>query len=118
MENYTIIVKNTSEGLRLNGNLCKIISGKRVTCIENGSVGIGHTAHSNIDVTGSIKGMKSKGFWGKHDLIVKERGFYYNMSMVVIGDDLDALAFFIEKGGILPLPPIDERKETKFNFSI
>lgn len=79
------------------GDLCSLpIIGEDVTIIENYSVGIGHSAHANIDETGSVKGMKELGYWRKSDHIIKARGFYYNMSTVVCSDLLDELCLAIE----------------------
>lgn len=37
----------------------------------------------SISITGSIKGMYLKGFWKKTDIIVKYKGYYYNLSLGV-----------------------------------
>ena len=60
-----------------------------IAWIEDGSTGLGHSAHPNIDVTGSVKGMKERGYWDKDDQIVKSHGFYYDISKFVATDDLD-----------------------------
>jgi len=120
MKSYTVEFLKTKDELRINGQLCTIRRGQNVVCIENGSAGIGHTAHPNIDVSGSVSGMKKLGYWRKEDRIIRERGHYYNMSRVSISCELDALAYFIEKGG--RLPNIETKHETeqgeKFTFSI
>jgi hypothetical protein len=80
------------------GYLCSLpIIGIDVTTIENYTVGISHSAHANIDETGSVEGMKKLGYWHHKDRIVKARGFYYNMSTVVCSDILDELCYHIEK---------------------
>ena len=38
-----------------------------VAWIENGSTGMGHSVHPNIDDSGSVKGMKQCGYWNKED---------------------------------------------------
>ena len=63
-----------------------------IAWVEDGSTGMGHSAHSNIDVTGSIRGMKSRGYWKKNDRIVRSHGFYYNIDSLVITDDYDQIA--------------------------
>lgn len=60
--------------------------------VENGSTGMSHSAHSNIDVSGSVRGMRSRGYWGKDDRVVRCRGFHHNIDSVVIHDELDQLA--------------------------
>lgn len=37
--------------------------------------------HPSIHYTGSVRGMKSKGYWGKHDVCVRCGSFIYNLSM-------------------------------------
>jgi len=118
MKTHTITVQRTEEGLRLNGYLCQIKPG-RVVSIENYSVGIGHSAYPNIDKSGSVAGMKKLGYWGKDDKTVRQDGFIYNVSHVVISDPLDALALYIEKGGIFPTPAqADNWYKTTFTFTI
>jgi hypothetical protein len=118
MKTYNVEIKLTSEGLRLNNQLCKIHRGKVVT-IENNSVGIGHSAHANIDASGSVKGMKSLGYWGKNDVTLKQGGFIYNLSTVVISDPLDALALYLERGGEMWLPKVkNEWSVYPFSFTI
>jgi len=119
MEKYTVTVQLTKEGLKINDNLCKVINRGKVVVIENYSTGGGHSAHANIDISGSIKGMKKMGYWGKNDVTHKQGGFIYNLSTQVISDPLDALALFIEKGFIFnPPTKIDEWNKTQFTFSI
>lgn len=63
-----------------------------IAWVENGHTGSGHSAHPNIDVSGSVSGMKKLGYWGQKDRIVRSHGFYYNIDRVVITDDLDKVA--------------------------
>lgn len=37
--------------------------------------------HPSIHISGSIRGMKKLGFWGKHDTIVRCGSYYYNLSI-------------------------------------
>lgn len=41
--------------------------------------------HPSIHCTGSVRGMKKLGYWGKNDIIVRCGQFLYNMSIVVNG---------------------------------
>lgn len=63
-----------------------------IAWVEDGSTGMGHSAHPNIDVTGSIRGMKSRGYWQQGDRIVRSNGYYYNTSSLVITDEYDRIA--------------------------
>lgn len=38
-------------------------------------------AHPSIHYTGSVRGMKKLGYWGKHDMCVRCGQFIYNLSM-------------------------------------
>jgi hypothetical protein len=50
-----------------------------IAWIEDGTAGVGISCHPNISDTGSIRGMRAKGWWDKKDRIVRSRGFYYNI---------------------------------------
>ena len=63
-----------------------------IAWVENGSTGNGHSAHPNIHETGSIRGMKSMGHWGKDDRCVKSGGYIYNIDMLAVSDQLDNIA--------------------------
>lgn len=63
-----------------------------IAWVEDGSAGVGHSAHPNIYASGSVSGMRSLGYWGKRDLVVKSHGFIYNIDHVSISDSLDEIA--------------------------
>ena len=63
-----------------------------IAWVEDGRTGNGHSAHPNIDATGSVKGMKQHGYWQKNDRTVKSHGYIYNIDLSVISDRLDAIA--------------------------
>lgn len=63
-----------------------------IAWVENSKTGNGHSAHPNIDATGSVKGMKSRGFWKQHDRTVKTNGAIYNIDKLVVSDALDEIA--------------------------
>jgi hypothetical protein len=63
-----------------------------IAWIENGSTGCGHSAHPNIDASGSVRGMKSRGYWSKDDRTVRSHGFIYNIDSLVISDEYDQIA--------------------------
>ena len=67
-------------------------------CIENYSAGVEHSAHPNIDASGSVAGMKKLGYWRKDAVINRTHGAIYNMSLVVCSDPLDELCHALEKG--------------------
>ena len=60
--------------------------------VEDGHTGSQHSAHPNIDASGSVRGMKKLGYWGELDNVVRCRGTIYNISRVVVDDELDELA--------------------------
>ena len=63
-----------------------------IAWVENGSVGCEHSAHANIDSTGSVAGMKKLGYWRRDDRTIRCRGAIYNIDTLVITDDFDQLA--------------------------
>lgn len=63
-----------------------------IAWVEDGTTGCGHTCHPNIDASGSVRGMKSRGFWGKTDQTVRSHGFIYNISRFIASDDWDKVA--------------------------
>jgi hypothetical protein len=63
-----------------------------VAWVEDGRTGNGHSAHPNIAASGSVAGMISRGYWRSDDLTAKTHGFIYNLSRLVVSDDLDKLA--------------------------
>ena len=63
-----------------------------IAWIENGSTGISHSAHPNISDTGSVKGMRDRGYWSEGDRTVKSHGFIYNIDLLVTSDTLDDVA--------------------------
>lgn len=63
-----------------------------IAWVENGHTGCGHSAHPNIDASGSVKGMKKRGYWREEDRTVRSHGFIYNIDRLVVTDDLDEVA--------------------------
>lgn len=60
--------------------------------IEDPITGFSHGAHPNIDETGSVRGMKKLGYWGKKDRTVRSKGYIYNIDIVAVHDELDERA--------------------------
>ena len=60
-----------------------------IAWIEDGSAGIGHPWHPNIDASGSVHGMKQMGYWNRTDKILLSHGFKYNISKFVIDEAND-----------------------------
>lgn len=54
-----------------------------IAWIEDGSSGCSLSVHSNIDSSGSVKGMKDLGYWRKEDRTVRSHGFIYNIDSFV-----------------------------------
>lgn len=94
-----LIVSKDDEGLRIDGYLVTFKEKNGIVVIENGSTGSGHSCHPNIDVSGSVSGMKKLGYWQKDAKVVRANGFYYNTSSIVISDPLDLLAYHMEVNG-------------------
>ncbi len=64
-----------------------------IAWVEDTSCGIGHTAHSNIDRTGSIRGMKDRGWWDRKDRAVHSHGFIFNIDTCPLpADEWDEIA--------------------------
>ncbi len=95
VDEYNQAIAFNATGKKL-GMIAEIKLGEVVE-IHNGSTGNGHSAHPNIDTSGSVKGMKAIGYWGQHDVIASAHGNNYNMSKLVISDDLDKLAYALEQ---------------------
>lgn len=60
--------------------------------VEDGTSGCGHSAHPNIDATGSVRGMKDRGYWDKADRTLRAHGFIYNIDKSAVSDELDEIA--------------------------
>lgn len=60
--------------------------------VEDYSVGIAHSAHANIDGSGSVMGMKKLGYWDKKARVVRSHGFIYNIDSLIITDIYDQIA--------------------------
>lgn len=63
-----------------------------IAWVEDGSTGMGHSCHPSIDSTGSVLGMKERGYWRRSDRAVRCSGAIYNIDSFVATDDLDWLA--------------------------
>lgn len=63
-----------------------------IAWVEDGTTGTGHSCHPNIHATGSVRGMKQRGHWGKHDRTVRSHGWIYNIDHSIVTGDLDAIA--------------------------
>lgn len=62
-----------------------------IAWIEDGSTGMSHSVHANIDATGSVTGMKKRGFWKDDARCVKSHGYIYNIDTFVCDDELDKI---------------------------
>ncbi|WP_157931612.1 hypothetical protein [Mycobacteroides abscessus] len=63
-----------------------------IAYVEDGSTGNGHSAHPNIDATGSVAGMKALGYWAADAQTVESHGFIYNIDAFVVDGELDRIA--------------------------
>ena len=101
MKKITYTIRQTEEGgLRIDGELVSVKVKNGICCIANHSTGGGHSCHPNIASTGSVKGMKKMGYWGKTDSCVRANGFIYNKSVIHCSDTLDYIALAIEYSGL------------------
>ena len=50
-----------------------------IAWIEDGRTGLGISVHPNISATGSVRGMRKTGLWGKTDRVVRSHGWIYNI---------------------------------------
>ncbi len=64
-----------------------------IAWVEDAKAGICISVHPNIDITGSVQGMKERGFWGMDDRIVKSHGLVYNIDRFVCspGDKMEEI---------------------------
>lgn len=60
--------------------------------VEDGTSGVSHSPHPNIDASGSVAGMRDLGYWGRSDRAVNSHGFIFNIDCSVVSDELDELA--------------------------
>lgn len=58
-----------------------------IAWIEDGKTGLGISVHGNINSSGSISGMKARGYWGKKDRTVRSHGWIYNIDSFVCDKD-------------------------------
>lgn len=63
-----------------------------IAWVEDGTTGNGHSCHPNIGASGSVRGMKQRGYWGKNDRTVRCHGFIHNIDRLVVTDELDEIA--------------------------
>jgi hypothetical protein len=63
-----------------------------IAWVQDGRTGSGHSAHPNIDTTGSVRGMKKLGYWNQKDRIRKTHGYQYNIDKFVASHELDKIA--------------------------
>ena len=62
-----------------------------IAFIADGSTGLRHSCHANIDNSGSIRGMKERGYWNKKDRCVRSNGYIYNIDTFIVTDCLDSI---------------------------
>lgn len=64
-----------------------------IAWIEDGTTGCAVSVHANIDASGSVRGMKDRGYWGKKDRTVRSNGYIYNIDRFVCdpGDELERI---------------------------
>ena len=96
-ETVTFTALQTQEGLFIDGQLISAVKTRKgIVSIHNGSAGVAHSVHPNINISGSVKGMKERGYWGKNDKTLQAHGRTYNISYIVLSDTLDKIAYMIQ----------------------
>lgn len=67
-------------------------SASGIAWVEDGNTGSGHSCHPSIDASGSVRGMRSLGYWGQRDRAVRARGLIYNIDRLSVSGRLDEIA--------------------------
>ena len=64
-----------------------------IVWIEDGTTGLSISVHSNIDSSGSVNGMKSRGYWSKDARTCRSHGFIYNIDSFICdkNDELEMI---------------------------
>ena len=63
-----------------------------IAWVEDGTTGMSYSCHASIDKTGSIRGMKNMGYWGKKDRTAQAHGFIFNIDTLWINSEYDKIA--------------------------
>lgn len=63
-----------------------------IAWVEDGTTGSAHSAHPNIHISGSVEGMRDRGYWGRNERTVTCNGWIYNIDRCVSDDELDEIA--------------------------
>lgn len=82
---------------------------------EDHRVGLGVSVHPNIDETGSVEGMVSRGWWRAKDRTVRSHGWIYNIDRLAF-DDKDPIEVEVEKECMCKAC-IERRKKHNFDLS-
>lgn len=85
--------------------------------IEDGSTGLGHSCHPNIDISGSVSGMKALGYWGKSDRIVRTHGFQYNIDRFCISEGNEYDELVAKECGCVACRERRNKDKAKINFT-
>lgn len=67
-----------------------------ITWAEDHRTGLGVSVHPNIDETGSVSGMVSRGWWGAEDRTVRSHGWIYNIDRLAF-DEKDSVEQAVAK---------------------
>ncbi len=54
-----------------------------IAWIHDGASGCGISIHANIDASGSVRGMKKRGYWEKDARTIRSHGFVYNIDTFI-----------------------------------
>lgn len=87
-----------------------------IAWIEDVSSGCGWSVHSNIDITGSVRGMKYLGYWGKKDRTVRSHGYIYNIDTFICDKDNEFQTILANECRCQGC--CDRREKIKYKFKI
>ena len=67
----TIKITRGAKGFRANDCQIQIKEKNGLIIILNSTLGISHSSHPNIEVSGSLSGMIKQGYWNREDEIIE-----------------------------------------------
>ena len=64
-----------------------------IAWIEDGTTGMGISIHANIHSSGSVRGMRDRGYWCRKDRTVRSHGWIYNIDTFICdkNDELEMI---------------------------
>jgi hypothetical protein len=78
----------------------RVSKDRQLVIVHDGSSGSGHQPYPSIDKTGSVRGMRARGYWGAKDKVIRVLGGCYNVSHQIIDHPLDLLSLRLIQNGM------------------